>query len=329
LSGAITGVGGCASPGVGGDESEWQIETLEEIERICGFGTWRADLKTGRTMWSAGLYEILGIENRRDAGDLRAFDHPEDMDPVAQAVRDGEISGNGYRCDHRVVRPDGTVRYVQEQAHVIYDGAGLACAQIGSVLDITERKAAETRLAHLAHYDPVSKLPNRTLLEQRLHASFARAKNGGAGCAVLFLDVDDFKRINDTYGHAAGDEVLAAIGERLSHHVRSTDTVARMSGDEFVVVLDEVQSPEEAQYAAHKIMKSFEMPFHIGGSIDCRVGVSIGVAAYPGTAESARALIDIADREMYIVKRNGGRGVKIACESSSGVRSPLLTAVNA
>lgn len=329
LSGAITGVGGCASPGVGGDESEWQTETLEEIERICGFGTWRTDLKTGRTIWSAGLYEILGIENRQSAGNLRDFDHPEDMDAVGEAVRDGEIAGTGYRCDHRVVRPDGTVRCVQEHAHVVYDAAGLATAQIGSILDITERKAAETRLAHLAHYDPVSKLPNRTLLEQRLHTSFARAKKGGPGCAVLFLDVDDFKRINDTYGHAAGDEVLAAVGARLSHHVRAADTVARMSGDEFVIVLDEVQSPEEAHYAARNIMKSFEMPFHIGGSIDCRVGVSIGAAVYPGAAESARALIDIADREMYVVKRNGGRGIKIACESSSEARSPLLTVVNA
>ncbi len=328
LSGAIAGVGGRATPGVGDGKSAWQLETLEEVERICGFGTWRTDLESGETLWSAGLYEILGIGNNQLPGELRSFDHPEDMDAVAAAVRDGEIAGTGYRCDHRIVRPDGTTRFVQEQLHVVYDKNGLAGAQVGSMLDITDRKATEARLSHLAHYDPVSKLPNRTLLEQRLHASLTRSQLSGTACAVLFLDIDDFKRINDTYGHGVGDDILEAIGARLSHHVRSRDTVARMSGDEFVVLLDEVGSREDALYAARKILKSFEMPFHIAGHIDCRIGVSIGVAIHPECSGSAKALIDIADREMYIVKRNGGRGIKIACATSSEDHSPLCTAVN-
>jgi diguanylate cyclase (GGDEF)-like protein/PAS domain S-box-containing protein len=337
LSGAITGVGGCATPGVGGGQTSWEVETLEEVERICGFGTWRTDLRTGRTLWSAGLYAILGLEHGSEPGELRHFDHPEDMDAVSDAVREGEISGKGYRVDHRVVRTDGTTRHVQEQAHVIYDEAGVATAHIGSIVDITDRKATEARLAQLAHYDPVSKLPNRTLLEQRLHASLSRAQMTGSGCAVLFLDVDDFKRVNDTYGHAAGDELLAAIGTRLNHHVRAGDTVARMSGDEFVIVLDGLTCRDDAIAGARKLLRSFEVPFHLTGSVDCRVGVSIGVAIYPEVIASAKALIDIADREMYTVKRNGGRGIKVApaqesgredaekgpCASSSADRSPL------
>jgi diguanylate cyclase (GGDEF)-like protein len=197
------------------------------------------------------------------------------------------------------------------------------------MVDITDRKLNEVRLAQLAHYDPVSKLPNRRLLEERLHASLARAQMRETLCAVLFIDVDDFKRINDTYGHGAGDELLALIGTRLNHYVRTGDTVARMSGDEFVVVLDDLSSPEDALSAARKILRSFEAPFHLDGQKDCRVGVSIGVAVYPICSATAKALIDIADSEMYVVKRNGGRGIKMACPSSSADLLTLRTAANA
>ena len=329
LSGAITGVGGRATPGVGDGHSGWEVQALEEVERLCGFGTWRTDLKTGRTLWSAGLYDILGLAPGQAPGDLRDYDHAEDVEAIGSAIVDGEIAGTGYRCDHRIVRPDGTTRHVQEQAYKVYDERGTARAIVGSLLDITDRKLTEARLAQLAHYDPVSKLPNRRLLEQRLHASLSRAQMNNTMCAVLFMDVDDFKRVNDTFGHAKGDELLALIGTRLNHYVRSGDTVARMSGDEFVIVLDDLSSAEDALAAARKILRSFETPFHLDGRLDCRVGVSIGVAVYPQCPGSARGLIDLADREMYVVKRNGGRGIKVACPSSSEDRSRLRTVANA
>lgn len=329
LSGAITGVGGCATPGVGDGQSRWEASTLEEVERLCGFGTWRTDLRNGRTLWSAGLYEILGVEPPFGPIELRAYDHPDDVEGIGAAIREGEITGVGYRCDHRLLRTDGTVRYVQEQTHTVYDEKGIARAVVGSILDITDRKLTEARLSQLAHYDPVSKLPNRRLLEQRLHSSLARAQMDGTLCAVLFIDVDDFKRVNDTFGHACGDELLALIGTRLNHYVRSGDTVARMSGDEFVVVLDGLTSHEDALAAARKILQSFEIPFHLNGQTDCRVGVSVGVAVYPECATTPHGLLDVADREMYVVKRNGGRGIKVACPISSEDRSTLRTAANA
>lgn len=329
LSGAITGVGGRATPGVGGGQSRWEVQALEEVERLCGFGTWRTDLQSGRTLWSAGLYEILGVRAGEEPGDLRDYDHAKDVEAIGAVIVEGEIAGTGYRCDHRVMRPDGSVRHVQEQAHKVYDEHGTARAIVGSMLDITDRKITEARLAQLAHYDPVSKLPNRRLLEQRLHASLSRARLSETMCAVLFIDVDDFKRVNDSFGHACGDELLALIGTRLNHYVRSGDTVARMSGDEFVVVLDDLSNVDDAVAAARKILGSFEIPFHLDGRVDCRVGVSIGVAVYPQSCASAKDLIDIADREMYIVKRNGGRGIKVACPSSSEARSHLRTVANA
>ncbi|HKU68268.1 MAG TPA: diguanylate cyclase, partial [Candidatus Baltobacteraceae bacterium] len=224
LSGAIAGVGGRATPGVGDEASRWEVRALEEAERVCGFGTWRTDLDTGRTIWSAGLFDILGLSAGSEWTNLRDYDYADDAPAVGAAIREGEITGSGYRCDHRIVRPDESIRHVQEQARILYDDDGTARAVVGSMLDITDRKITEARLAQLAHYDPVSKLPNRRLLEQRLHGSLARARQNDTLCAVLFIDVDDFKRINDSYGHACGDELLAQIGTRLNHYVRAGDT---------------------------------------------------------------------------------------------------------
>lgn len=307
--GTVAGVAGRAAP-ADSRRVHWQLDALEEVERLCGFGTWRIDARTSQRAWSSGLARLLGAPEDV-AEDVRAFDHPDDAEAVAEAIRHGEITGTGYRCDHRIVRADGTIRHVQEQAHIAYDENGVACAIIGSMLDITERKLAEARLAHLAHYDPVSNLPNRTLLEERLALSLARAKRNATTCGVLFIDIDAFKVVNDTYGHAAGDDLLAAIGSRLARHVRLTDTVSRISGDEFVIVLDQLTSHDDALDAARKIAKCFDVPFTLGQR-DCRISASIGVATYPSNAKTPRDLLEVADAEMYIVKRNGGRGIKAA-----------------
>src|SRR5207248_5438683 len=127
--------------------------------------------------------------------------------------------------------------------------------------------------------------------------ALARAKRNGTTCGLLFLDVDAFKVVNDTYGHAAGDDLLAAIGSRLSRHVRLSDTVSRISGDEFVVVLDQLSSREDAVDAARKIAMCFDMPFALGHH-ECRVSASIGVATYPDTASTPRELLEAADAEM-------------------------------
>jgi len=325
--GNVSAVAGRAAP-ADARRVHWQLEALEEVEQLCGFGTWRLDARTSQLAWSAGLSRLLGAPEDRPE-DVRAFDHPEDAEAVADAIRQGEITGTGYKCDHRIIRPDGTVRHVQEQARIAYDENGLACAMIGSMLDITERKVAEARLAQLAHYDPVSNLPNRTLLEQRLGVALARAKRNGSTCGVLFLDVDAFKVVNDTYGHAAGDDLLAAIGSRLSRHVRLSDTVSRISGDEFVVVLDQLTSQEDAVDAARKIAKCFDIPFTLGQR-ECRVSASIGVSTYPETGSTPRELLEIADAEMYIVKRNGGRGIKAAAsrketQTAGDEKSPCRT----
>jgi len=309
--GTIAGVAGCAAARAADDEARTRLAAYAEAEGQSGAGSWHRDLSTGRLMVSEGLSRLLGLDSSVGLIDVRAFDHPEDREQVGRAISFGEISGEGYSCEHRIVRADGAQRMVRERVRTIYNDDGVAVAQIGSLLDITAQKQREAELQHLAHYDSLTKLPNRALLEERLRSALTRAERIHTRCAVLFLDLDDFKLVNDRYGHPAGDELLEQVGRRLERQVRSSDTVARPSGDEFVIVLEDLQNDEAAVDAARKILASFDEPFVIHGSA-FRISASIGIAVHPPAGRTAAELIRAADHEMYVVKRNGGRGVKLA-----------------
>ena len=316
VTGAIVGVLGTAREKGGALNGNLQarIDVLHEAEALSGLGSWHTDLRTGKTVWSRGLCSLLGIEEQRQGETVREFDHPEDADTVRAIIDQAERGTRyrGYRCEHRILRGDGQIRYVQEQVHLQYDRQARAAISItGSMLDITERKISESRLRYLAHYDTVSNLPNRALLEERLAASMSRAQHSGRLCALLFLDIDAFKSVNDDLGHAAGDELLAAVGLRLQRHVRANDTVARIGGDEFVIVLDNLANNHEAHEGARKILAIFNEPFGIGGTRR-HVSASIGVSIYPFTAATPVELIHAADAAMYIVKKNGGAGFEPA-----------------
>ncbi|GAC1387682.1 MAG: hypothetical protein NVSMB31_00410 [Vulcanimicrobiaceae bacterium] len=323
VSGAIVGVLGSArkiQKEAGSPRPDAALDPLQAVESLSGLGSWRTDLCTGATTWSAGLCRLLGIVHQPHDASIREFDHPDDKELIEAALSQNSPNEGGYRCDHRILRADGQTRYVQEQAHVQYDSNGTAVALLGSILDITERKIAEARLKYLAHYDSVSNLPNRALLEERLAASIARAQRSERLCALLFLDIDRFKAINDTLGHAAGDELLAAVGSRLARHVRANDTVARIGGDEFVIVLDNLASNHDAHEGARKVLEIFNDPFAIGGTRG-NVTASVGVSIFPFTAKTPQELINAADAAMYVVKNTGGNGFE-AARPQTPVRDP-------
>jgi diguanylate cyclase (GGDEF)-like protein/PAS domain S-box-containing protein len=311
--GAIVGVLGSASPvHIQAPEAlQARIDELHYAEALSGLGSWHVDLRTGKLTWSQGLIKLLGLCEQPAEGGVRDFDHAEDAAAVAAAINEAHVKGTGYRCDHRIIRGDGQIRFVQEQTHLHFDQHGEAVALTGSLLDITERKIAESRLSYLAHHDSVSNLPNRALLEERLAASIARAQRSERLCAVLFLDIDGFKAVNDELGHAAGDELLAAVGSRLQRHLRANDTVARIGGDEFVIVLDNLANNHEAHEGARKILAVFNDPFALGGTRR-RISASIGVSIYPFTAIAPVELMRAADDAMYVVKNNGGNGFEPA-----------------
>jgi diguanylate cyclase (GGDEF)-like protein/PAS domain S-box-containing protein len=194
---------------------------------------------------------------------------------------------------------------------------GFVSDQVGTLI---ERKQAETRLLHMARHDPLTDLPNRTLFEERLHSALAAAARSGSGVAVLYLDLDRFKQINDRYGHASGDRLLCEVAQRLQGAVRGSDTVARMGGDEFVLLLNGIGSAAGAEAVAEKLRTLLEQPFTALGRPEC-IAPSIGIALYPEHAQTAETLIARADAAMYAAKLAGGNRAAVAAASAETLDS--------
>lgn len=170
--------------------------------------------------------------------------------------------------------------------------------------DITRRKQAEEKIIYLAHFDTVTNLPNRILFYDRLEQALAQAQRYQQKLAILFLDLDGFKQVNDKYGHHVGDGLLKAVAERLNENARSMDTVARVGGDEFVFILNDVAHPNNAAIVARKIVESLAHPFVIDGNT-CQIGGSIGISIFPDDSAKMEALVKHADDAMYMAKNNG------------------------
>lgn len=175
---------------------------------------------------------------------------------------------------------------------------------IGIVRDITERKLAEQKIAYMAHHDFLTGLPNRALFQDLLEKSISLSKRTGDIGAVLLLDLDGFKGINDTMGHDAGDLLLKAVAERLREIVRSSDTLARLGGDEFTVVLNNLGNKDEASIVATKIIDVLSRPFEIYLN-QCRIGCSIGITIFPSDSDRPMELIKKSDEAMYVSKQRG------------------------
>ena len=175
------------------------------------------------------------------------------------------------------------------------------CYAMGT--DITEQRRAEQRMQHMAHHDSLTGLPNRLLFNDRLAQAIIHANRDTSQFALLYLDLDKFKPVNDTFGHDAGDQLLMKVAERIRGQVRESDTVARLGGDEFTVILREVSSREDIAAIARKIIAAIALPFDLGKESQAiEIGTSIGIAVYPGDAQDHETLIKLADAAMYSAK---------------------------
>lgn len=217
-----------------------------------------------------------------------------------QVLERGHVRDYPLTIRHR----SGLTRDVLYNANVYRDERGDLCGVFAAARDITERKKAEQQIHRLAFYDTLTDLPNRRLLLDRLEQSLAQAKRHGWPMALLFLDLDDFKQVNDNYGHDFGDQLLVAVARRLLACVRRGDTVCRQGGDEFIIVLENIDL-ERAALAAEKIIGALEQPIEVKGHL-LRVTTSIGIAIYPcDGSEDSQELIKHADSAMYEAKRSG------------------------
>lgn len=205
---------------------------------------------------------------------------------------------------------DGHTTDVLYSASVYRDETGKVAGVFAAARDITKLKQMAAHVEHLAHFDALTDLPNRTLLNDRLQQALVKAKRDREHCALMFLDLDNFKPVNDTWGHAIGDQLLQEAGKRMRDSVRESDTVARLGGDEFVVLLPGAETAEDALVVAEKIRHVLNQPFLIGGHT-LRVSSSIGVAVYPEHGQTEAELSNNADIAMYAAKQGGRNNVRL------------------
>ncbi|MDP1633530.1 MAG: sensor domain-containing diguanylate cyclase, partial [Gallionellaceae bacterium] len=222
---------------------------------------------------------------------------------------------------YQVVSPDGDTRWFSINGNPAFDENGDFAGYHGVGADITERVESAELFRHLAHHDTLTGLPNRRLLGDRAEQALALAKRSGHLVALLLLDLDDFKIINDTDGHSAGDAVLIAIAQRLRGLVREIDTVSRLGGDEFVILLQEMAHPRDATRVAEKVIEAIREPVEVGGR-RYRLGVSIGIAHAPDHAPTMEILMQKADIAMYRAKQAGGATYRFADSAEQGADTP-------
>src|ERR1039457_2423104 len=264
----------------------------------------------------------------------RAFATDAGLNNSAEIIgkSDFELAWSGtadrYRADDKLVmeqgstklnydetqsRPDGSLLWLRTNKLPLWDREGKVIGVIGTYEDITERKVAEERVQYLAYYDALTGLPNRTLLQDRLTKALASARRRKDKVALLFLDLDRFKTINDSLGHSVGDLVLQQVAERLKRSAREQDTVARLGGDEFLIVLTGVKDIADAAVAAERIMDTMTAEFVVQGH-SLGVSCSLGISIFPEHGTDGETLIKNADAAMYSAKDNGRNNFRFFTE---------------
>ncbi|MDO9709914.1 bifunctional diguanylate cyclase/phosphodiesterase [Paracraurococcus lichenis] len=286
-------------------EAEALLRLSLEVGRI---GTFRHDFLADMVTIGAEMRVIYGLapgEAVIPAAEWLAPILPEDLQRLRAGI-DRAVAGSAAwgASDYRILRPaDGALRHVEARVRYEYDADGRPLAAVGVVIDVTERREAEDRIAHLAHHDTLTGLPNRALFRQRLDEALARTRRSG-GFAVLCLDLDRFKEVNDTLGHPAGDALLRTVAERLGAEMRETDTLARLGGDEFAIVQSGVDRSGDTVTLARRLVEVLSMPFDLDGH-RAMIGTSIGIAIAPQDGADGDALLKAADMALYQAKVEG------------------------
>lgn len=260
---------------------------------------------TGRTM-----------QEQKGEGWLEVI-HPEDLGGFRDLLQKSLADQDPFSAELRVRRRDGLWRWILKIGRPFHGLDGEFAGYLGASFDITERKEQEEELRVSATHDPLTALPNRRLLEDRLKVALAQASRKNLRVGVILMDLDNFKQVNDRLGHLAGDELLVELARRLCALVRGGDTVARLGGDEFVLVVPEINQPRDAQKVARRILEAIRQPFIINGE-ELSVSSSLGTAIFPDHGGSPEVLLQRADQALYQAKAAGGNRV-LLFNPSSGV----------
>lgn len=270
-------------------------------------------------VWSSSATELLYINSVAEEIYGRPLDqffqnkallvdvvHPDDREHVLkQKERLGQCSA--VTQEYRIVRPDGSIRWLEERTKAVRNAAGNVLRFDSVGMDITERKTHQERIEYLADHDALTGLANRNLLADRVAHALHHAHRTGHLLVLLFLDLDRFKDINDSFGHVLGDSLLKGVSVRLLNAIRETDTVARQGGDEFIILLMDLQDLQDVVNAIAKITHVFSEPFMVDGH-ELHMTASIGATVYPNDGDDMQILLRNADTAMYQAKGAGGNG---------------------
>ncbi|MDX1722675.1 MAG: diguanylate cyclase [Pseudomonas sp.] len=309
------------------DDPVAAVERFKRSQYFACIGTWDWSIDSDTLYWSEAIYGMFGFKVGEVTPSYELFCsavHPDDR----EQVRAGELrcieTGHNHDEEYRVIWPDGSIHWLRETGNVVKDANGQPIRMMGVVRDISEEKASVSQLKKIARHDPLTGLPNRLLLEEFLTQALARARSNANRVALVFIDLNGFKQINDSYGHAVGDQVLVGTAQRLQQTLRESDMVARLGGDEFVVVIEGLTRSkslhDEAQLIGEKILQRLSQPLSLGNASH-QVGASLGIALYPEHGPNIDSLIHIADQAMYAAKRNGNNQYCLGL-ANSGEPSP-------
>ncbi len=293
-------------------------ETLETtyvnpaIERIYGYTPeeWLAD----QTLWEKTI-------------------HPDDRGRVLSVFEEERREQEGAAIEYRIVRKDGSVRWVEDRFTWVKDREGEALSLEGILYDITDKRETEDHIHHLAYFDDLTGLPNRKLFFDRLNQGIYRVMRNKKSLALLYIDLDNFKNVNDTLGHPVGDMLLKAVGKRLSENMRKSTTVSRLGGDEFAVVIDDISDHLDIINVAERIFDLLKAPLKFNEH-EVFVSATLGIAIYPDDGDDARTLLKNSDTAMYHAKKQGKNSyqfytaeMNVELEKRMGIESKLRHAL--
>jgi len=300
-------------------------ERLDLALRAADMGSWSIDLRTGEVHWDAHMGSLFGFEggvgSPAPVEVWTEFVHPEDRERVQREMAEAIRGQDRFVIEFRSVSPGRGERVLQARGQTHRDRHGRPVRLVGVTSDISDRRETELRIHRLAFYDPLTGLANRRAFEEELARVLAKARSERSLVALFYVDLDRFKRVNDTAGHAVGDALLRAAAERLVACVRQDDVVARVEGaddlravsriggDEFTVLVPGLASPEAADGIARRILDAFEEPFCVAGT-ELHVSTSIGIALFPIDARNADSLQQQADTALYTAKQAGRNEVR-------------------
>jgi len=289
---------------------------LAEAQRIARTGMWVVDSTNRAITWSDETFRLFGLEAQKGVPLGKNFwrlIHPSDRRRCCELIRHAISQSRSFDSEFRVLQPSGDLRWLHVLGRPVPGSDGCGSIVRGTLRDITEQHEADERIRRLAYFDGLTGLPNRSLFTHLMVHALAQAARRGTRVALLFIDLDDFKMINDKFGHDAGDDVLTAFAARLTAELRGSDAAgraqppeaaARLGGDEFVVLIEDFADADQVAAMSQRILAATQIPFQAGRERPT-IGVSIGIAVFPQDGDSFERLLKCADIAMYAAKQAG------------------------